>query len=94
MFQMKDLTTHVQPAGGLLLFPNTCRISGADPNPGGDKTVCMGHTAPPGGPGHDPKPETDPCEASRRPGSDHDRGPRRASDLDALRRALRSALTL
>jgi hypothetical protein len=92
MFQMKDLTLHVQPAGGLLLFPNTCRISGNDPNPGG--TVCMGDTSPPHGPGHDPNPKTDPCENSRRPDSDHDRGPRRASDLDALREALRRSLNL
>jgi len=82
---------HVQPAGGLLLFPNTCRISGNDPNPGGG--VCMGDTVPPGGPGHDPKPEHDPCDNSR-PGGDQERGPRKASDLEALRGALRSALIL
>lgn len=94
MFQMKDLTMHVQPAGGLFLFPTTCRISGNDPNPnpGGDKGVCMGDTVPPGGPGHNPKPEHDPCDNSRRPGGDQQRGPRKASDLDILRRALRSAL--
>ena len=92
MFQMKDLTLHVQPTGGLLLFPNTCRISGADPNPGGD--VCMGDTVPPDGPGHDPKPEHDPCDDPQRPGNGQDRGPRKASDLEALRRALRSALVL
>jgi len=95
MFQMKYLTMHVQPAGCLLLFPNTCRISGTDPNPnpGGGKGVCMGDTVPPGVPGHDPKPEHDPCENSR-PGGDKERGPRKASDLEALRRALRSALVL
>ena len=91
MFQMKDLTMHVQSTGGLLLFPNTCRISGDEPNPGGK---CAGHTVPPGGPGHDPKPERDPCENSRQPGNDHDRGPRKASDLDTLRRALRQSLVL
>ncbi len=96
MFQMKDLTLHVQPTGGLLLFPNTCRISGNDPNPNPDGgKVCMGDTVPPGGPGHNPKPEHDPCENSRRPGGgDQERGPRKASDLEALRRALRSALVL
>jgi len=93
MFQMKDLTLHVQPAGGLLLFPNTCRISGNDPNPTGDRTICAGHTDPPG-PGHGRKPESDPCDDSRRPDSDHDRGPRRASDLEALREALRRSLSL
>jgi hypothetical protein len=91
---MKDLTVHVQPTGGLLLFPNTCRISGNETNPAGDKTICVGHSAPPGGPGHDRKPESDPCDSSRRPDTDHDRGPRRASDLDALRWALRRTLSL
>jgi hypothetical protein len=87
---MKDLTMHVQSTGGLLLFPNTCRISGDEPKP----EKCAGHTVPPGGPGHDPKPEQDPCENSRRPDSDHNRGPRKASDLDTLRRALRQSLVL
>jgi hypothetical protein len=93
VFQMKDLMLHVQPAGGMLLFPNTCRISGNDPNPDPKgHTGCERHSA---HPAPDPHPNPNPvCEDSRGPSvaCDRDRGPRRASGLDALRQALRASL--
>jgi hypothetical protein len=96
VFQMKDLMMHVQPAGGMLLFPDTCRISGAETNPKGH-TGCQRHSARPDRVGQDdPPPDPHPgpkpaCEDSR-PAGDRDRGPRRASGLDVLRRALRAEL--
>lgn len=99
MFQMKDLMMHVQPAGGVLLFPNTCRISGNDPNPDPKAHKgCEHQSARPGrkdGPQPEPPPNPKPaCEDSRGPSiaCDRDRTPRRASDLDALRRVLRAEL--
>jgi hypothetical protein len=91
VFQMKDLTLHVQPAEGMLLFPNTCRISGNDPNPDPKgHPGCDRHSAHP-----EPRPNPNPaCEDSRGPSvaCDRDRGPRRASGLDALRQAMRAEL--
>ena len=97
MFQMRDLMVDVLSGQGPLFFADTCRISGA---PAAGRPGCERHSARPdprGGEGHGgvAKPEPPPVrEGTRAPSvaCDRDRGPRRASGLDSLRRALRAEL--
>lgn len=103
MFQIKDLMVSVLPGRGMFLG-QYCRISATDaPKPPG----CGPRTAGPRpgrpspgtpGPPHPPHPVApDPgckgsVEASAACGHEKDRGPRRAAELDALRRELRGRL--
>ena len=97
MFQMRDLMVDVVPGQGPLFFADTCRISG---DPGKGRPDCDRQSARPqpgGGQEHGggTKPEPPPvCMGTEAPSlaCDRDRGPRRASGLDSLRRALRAEL--
>jgi len=94
---MKDLMVDVLPGGAPLQLADTCRISAGDPH---QPTECEGRSVPPGGHGKD-HPQKDPhpappplCAGTKAPSAGCDRGrkPRRAAELDFLRRELLAQL--